>query len=103
MFIEGMLLTPPECLCRTLEPLWEERLDDMLTVKNTVIDVLDQGLDCSQAWFEGLEVATELGHADHLMGMVPDQSTFLGHSVGLNWMKVQSLPKGSTVHFQSVA
>lgn len=77
-----------------LSPLWEERLDDMLTVKNTVIDVLDQGLDCSQAWFEGLEVATELGHADHLMGMVPDQSTFLGHSVGLQLDESPVIAKG---------
>ena len=66
-----------------LNSLWEERLDDMLTVKNTVIDVLDQGQNCSQAWLEGLDVATELGHAEHLMGMAPDQSKFLGHSVGL--------------------
>jgi Xaa-Pro dipeptidase len=66
-----------------LSSLWEERLDDMLAVKNTVIDVLDQGQNCSQAWLEGLEVATELGHAEHLMGMAPDQSKFLGHSVGL--------------------
>jgi Xaa-Pro dipeptidase len=66
-----------------LNSVWEERLDDMLTVKNTVIDVLDQGMNCSQAWQEGLEVASELGHADHLMGMAPDQSKFLGHSVGL--------------------
>ena len=66
-----------------LHSIWEERLDDMLTVKNTVIDVLDAGETCSQAWREGYEVATELGHAEHLMGMAPDQSRFLGHSVGL--------------------
>ncbi len=77
-----------------LSPLWEERLDDMLTVKNTVIDVLDQGQDCSQAWHEGLEVATELGHTDHLMGMAPDQSKFLGHSVGLQLDESPVIAKG---------
>ena len=62
---------------------WQERLDDMLTVKEQVVDVLDQGLACSQAWTAGYDLATELGYADHLMGMQPDQSRFLGHSVGL--------------------
>ena len=62
---------------------WQERLDDMLTVKEQVVDVLDQGLACSQAWTAGHDLATELGYADHLMGMQPDQSRFLGHSVGL--------------------
>ena len=63
--------------------VWEERLEDMIAVKDTVVDVLDRGEDCSQAWQEGFALAEELGHADHLMGMAPDQSRFLGHSVGL--------------------
>lgn len=63
--------------------VWEERLEDMIAVKDVVVDVLDRGEDCSQAWQEGFALAEELGHADHLMGMAPDQSRFLGHSVGL--------------------
>lgn len=62
---------------------WTQRLDDMVTVKETVVDVLDQGRLCSEAWEEGLSLAVELGYADHLMGTTPDQSRFLGHSIGL--------------------
>ena len=67
----------------TLPAVWQERLEDMVAVKEEVVDVLDQGLDCSQAWRKGLALAEELGHGGHLMGMAPDQSRFLGHSVGL--------------------
>jgi len=67
----------------TLSNEWEQRLEDMVAVKEEVVDVLDQGLDCSQAWRQGLALAEELGHGEHLMGMAPDQSRFLGHSVGL--------------------
>ena len=67
----------------TLPEVWQERLEDMVAVKEEVVDVLSQGLDCSQAWRQGLALAEELGHGDHLMGMAPDQSRFLGHSVGL--------------------
>ena len=66
-----------------LSSLWEERLEDLLAVKEEVVDVLDQGLSCSDAWKKGYQLASELGHADNLMGMSPDQSKFLGHSVGL--------------------
>ncbi|MDP6869501.1 MAG: M24 family metallopeptidase [Candidatus Poseidoniaceae archaeon] len=62
---------------------WQERLDDMVSIKEVVVDVLDQGLDCSEAWRQGHALANELGHESHLMGMAPDQSRFLGHSVGL--------------------
>ena len=55
----------------------------MVAVKDVVVDVLDQGLDCSEAYRQGHSLASELGHAEHLMGMSPDQSKFLGHSVGL--------------------
>lgn len=67
----------------SLSSEWQERLDDMIAVKEEVVDVLDQGKDCSQAWRQGYALAKELGHANHLMGMAPDQSRFLGHSVGL--------------------
>ena len=66
-----------------LDEAWTSRLEDMVAVKDTVVDVLDRGGLCSEAWDEGFELAKELGHASHLMGMAPDQSRFLGHSVGL--------------------
>ena len=67
----------------SLSSQWMERLEDMVAVKEVVVDILDQGLDCSEAWRQGLALAEELGHGNNLMGMAPDQSRFLGHSVGL--------------------
>ena len=67
----------------SLSEEWHQRLDDMIAVKDAVVDVLDKGGLCSQAWVEGQNLAHELGHEQHLMGMQPDQSKFLGHSVGL--------------------
>ena len=67
----------------SLSEEWHQRLDDMITVKDAVVKVLNQGGLCSQAWVEGQSLAHELGHEQHLMGMQPDQSKFLGHSVGL--------------------
>ena len=66
-----------------LSETWQQRLDDMLAVKDTVVDVLDQREPCSKAWEAGAALAAELGYADHLMGQAPDQSRFLGHSIGL--------------------
>ena len=83
MFVAGSLPT-----------VWQERLEDMVAVKEEVVDVLDQGLDCSQAWRKGLALAEELGHGNHLMGMAPDQSRFLGHSVGL---QLDESPIGGTM------
>ncbi|MDG1552735.1 MAG: M24 family metallopeptidase, partial [Candidatus Poseidonia sp.] len=37
----------------SLSPEWNQRLEDMVTVKETVVDVLDQGRPCSDAWEEG--------------------------------------------------
>ncbi|RAH14361.1 MAG: hypothetical protein CMB56_005585 [Methanobacteriota archaeon] len=62
---------------------WIERLDDMQTIKEVVVDALDQRKTCTDAWNEGYELACELGYSEHLMGMKPDQSRFLGHGVGL--------------------
>ena len=67
----------------SLSEEWHQRLDDMIAVKDAVVNVLDKGGLCSQAWVEGQALAHELGHEQHLMGMQPDQSKFLGHSVGL--------------------
>ena len=67
----------------SLSEQWHQRLNDMIAVKDAVVNVLNKGGLCSQAWVEGQALAHELGHEQHLMGMQPDQSKFLGHSVGL--------------------
>jgi Xaa-Pro aminopeptidase len=67
----------------SLSQQWQDRLEDMLAVKDTVVDVLSNGESCSEAWNQGHALAVELGHEEHLMGMKPDQSRFLGHSLGL--------------------
>jgi Xaa-Pro dipeptidase len=77
-----------------LSDAWQERLDDMLTIKEEVVDVLDQGLHCSQAWESGFALAMELGYEDHLMGTKPDQSRFLGHSIGLQLDESPVVAKG---------
>lgn len=66
-----------------LSDQWIQRLEDMVTVKEVVVDVLDRGDTCQRAWEEGFSLAKELGYEENLMGMKPDQSRFLGHSVGL--------------------
>lgn len=66
-----------------LDRVWTERLEDMLTIQDAVVESLGRGDTCSAAWVRGHDLAKEMGHADHLMGMAPDQSRFLGHSVGL--------------------
>jgi Xaa-Pro aminopeptidase len=77
-----------------LSDVWQGRLEDMLAVKEEVVDVLDQGLDCSQAWEAGFALASEMGYADHLMGTTPDQSRFLGHSIGLQLDESPVVAKG---------
>ena len=67
----------------SLSEEWMNRLEDMLCIKDVVVDVLDQGRACSEAWKEGFALACELGYEDHLMGMRPDQARFLAHAVGL--------------------
>ena len=62
---------------------WSSRLNDMVELGNEVVSSLGRGDDCSSAWEIGSSMAAEMGHADHLMGIAPDQASFLGHSVGL--------------------
>ena len=62
---------------------WMQRLDDMEEIADALRDSLARGDDCSSAWALGSKMATEMGHAEHLMGMQPDQARFLGHSIGL--------------------
>ncbi|MAY05442.1 MAG: hypothetical protein CMB25_07600 [Euryarchaeota archaeon] len=89
----------------SLSAEWHQRLEDMIAVKDTVVGVLDEVGSCSQAWIEGQALAHELGYEQHLMGMQPDQSKFLGHSVGLQLDESpvvaagfdRSLPVGGTM------
>ena len=62
---------------------WYQRLEDMVEVSNTIVSSLGAGEHCSKAWEEGSQLAYQMGYGDNLMGMKPDQSKFLGHSVGL--------------------
>ncbi len=73
---------------------WEQRLSDMVEVSNTVVDSLGRGDDCSKAWEVGSQLAESMGHSEHLMGMKPDQSKFLGHSVGLQLDESPVVAKG---------
>jgi Xaa-Pro aminopeptidase len=66
-----------------LAPEWMQRLEDMSSIHDVVVGSLGAGEDCSEAWRKGTTLATELGHADHLMGQGSDQAKFLGHSIGL--------------------
>ncbi len=67
----------------TLDRKWIERLDDMVEIRDTVVSSLSKGDDCSKTWEIGELMAKEMGYSDNLMGMLPDKSHFLGHSVGL--------------------
>jgi Xaa-Pro dipeptidase len=62
---------------------WHSRLDDMIEIRDSVVASLGRGDDCSKSWEIGKSLADEMGHSENLMGMHPDQSSFLGHSVGL--------------------
>ena len=67
----------------TLHDAWHERLEQTMSIETAVVESLGRGDTCATAWREGLAVAEELGVTNHLMGQKPDQSRFLGHSVGL--------------------
>ena len=81
------------CIGELPEP-WEQRLSDMVEVSNSVVDSLGRGDDCSKAWEVGSQLAESMGHSEHLMGMKPDQSKFLGHSVGLQLDESPVVAKG---------
>ena len=66
-----------------LESKWIERLDHMVEIRKAVVSSLEKGDDCSKTWEIGSMMAKEMGYSDNLMGMFPDKSDFLGHSVGL--------------------
>ena len=77
-----------------LDPVWHQRLEDMNLVNQRVVESLSNNEDCSVAWQKGHDLASELGYRDHLMGMKPDQSMFLGHSVGLQLDESPVVAKG---------
>ena len=66
-----------------LDSRWMERLDHMAEIQKAVVSSLSRGDNCSKAWEIGSFMAKEMGYSDNLMGMNPDKSHFLGHSVGL--------------------
>tara|TARA_B100000686_G_scaffold344046_1_gene425963 strand:- start:711 stop:1067 length:357 start_codon:yes stop_codon:yes gene_type:complete len=55
----------------------------MIEIGSIVRETLGRGEDCSRAWMSGREAAEEMGHGENLMGISPEQASFLGHSVGL--------------------
>ena len=67
----------------SLSKEWEERLEMTQEIEQIVVSSLDKGENCSEAWRKGLACSVEMGINSHLMGQFPDQSRFLGHSVGL--------------------
>jgi Xaa-Pro aminopeptidase len=62
---------------------WESRLEQMCEISAEVVSSLGRGDDCSEAWGMGCAMSAEMGHSKHLMGISPNQASFLGHSVGL--------------------
>ena len=77
-----------------LENHWLEKLDDMIEIRDTVLSGLGRGDDCSKVWEDGFSLTVEMGHENNLMGLPPDQSKFLGHSVGLQLDESPVVAKG---------
>lgn len=77
-----------------LDNQWMERLDHMVEIRNAVVSSLGKGDDCSKTWEIGSLMAKEMGYSDNLMGMLPDKSHFLGHSVGLELDETPVIAKG---------
>ncbi|MCH1591626.1 MAG: M24 family metallopeptidase [Candidatus Thalassarchaeaceae archaeon] len=73
---------------------WLSRLEDMTEIRDAVVSSLGRGDDCSQSWEIGRLISEEMGHSEHLMGMAPDQSNFLGHSVGLELDETPVVARG---------
>ena len=84
---------------------WEVRLEDMSEIGRRLVGWLGKGKECSESWDNGIEMASEMGHSKHLMGISPNQACFLGHSVGLELDETpvvargfdRPLPKGGTM------
>lgn len=84
---------------------WGSRLEDMGEISSEIVRSLGRGEDCSQAWENGVNIASEMGHSENLMGIMPHQASFLGHSVGLELDETpvvasgfdRPLPRGGTM------
>lgn len=77
-----------------LNEKWMERLDDMIEIRQKVVSSLGSGDNCSKTWDIGYQLAKEMGYENNLMGMLPDKSYFLGHSVGLELDETPVIAKG---------
>ncbi|MFL2493623.1 MAG: M24 family metallopeptidase [Candidatus Thalassarchaeum sp.] len=78
----------------SLSSEWHERLDDMAQIGDLLVSSLGRGEDCSKVWREGSQMAAQMGHSEHLMGIPPDQAKFLGHSVGLELDETPVIARG---------
>ena len=78
----------------SLSSEWHERLEDMAEIRDSLVNRLGRGDDCSDVWEQGSMMAAEMGHSQNLMGMAPDQARFLGHSVGLELDETPVIAKG---------
>ena len=65
------------------DKIWIERLEQMEEIAKEVRNSLAKGDNCSKAWEIGHSISESMGFENHLMGMPPEQSRFLGHSIGL--------------------
>tara|TARA_B100001123_G_scaffold113847_1_gene132547 strand:- start:2247 stop:3482 length:1236 start_codon:yes stop_codon:yes gene_type:complete len=73
---------------------WGSRLEDMEEIETLVKNSLSSGENCSRSWEIGKNAADEMGYEGHLMGVPPDQASFLGHSVGLELDETPVVAKG---------
>ena len=78
----------------SLSSEWHERIEDMAEIRDSLVSELGRGDDCSAVWEKGSQMAAEMGHSEHLMGMQPDQAKFLGHSVGLELDETPVIARG---------
>ena len=76
---------------------WENRLEDMEEIGTLVNRSLGIGEDCAMAWEIGKAASEEMGYGANLMGIPPDQASFLGHSVGLELDETPVVARGFDV------
>ncbi len=73
---------------------WINRLEDMEEIGKMVKNSLASGENCSKAWEIGKRASDEMGYEENLMGIPPDQASFLGHSVGLELDETPVIARG---------
>ena len=74
--------------------IWKERLEQMEEIAASVRNSISLGDTCEKAWEIGTNMAKDMGHDEHLMGMPPEQARFLGHSIGLELDETPVVAKG---------